>query len=363
MNLGFLRRLYERPGPWVSVYLDASRFTADAAEAIRLRWRGVRTDLAEQGVEERTLTALDPAMEHPPRDGARGYVLFAARGQVAMTVRLSTPPARDMGVLAPLPHVVPLLAALGEPVPWVRAVVDRTGADVLSSAGWNRPRHEEVEGDQQWPVHRVDANGWSHSRFERSAVESWDRNAESVAASVVAAADRVQAETLVVAGDPYARTLLLEHLPERLASLVIQVEGSRAPGARSELLDEATEEAVQAAAERRREIELSNFSARRASGQARSDLDAVVAAARFGQIATLLLPATGVEESLWIGEEPTDVARDADALRLGDGAPEAVRVRGDDALVRAVAETDGKLIFTDPAEMPDRVGAVLRYVT
>lgn len=363
MNLGFLRRLYERPGPWVSVYLDSSRFTEDAAQAINLRWRGVRADLPGQGVDEPTLNALDSAVERPPRDGARGYVLFAAHGQLAMTVRLPTPPARNMGVVGPLPHVVPLLAGLGEPVPWVRAVVDRTGADVLSCPGWRPPREEDVEGDQRWPLHRVDAGGWSHGRFERSAIESWDRNAGTVAAAVVAAAERVDAETLIVAGDPYARTLLQEHLPERWAPLAVQVEGSRAPGAKTELLDEATAAAVQAAAARRRAVELDNFSARRSSGRARSELDGVVMAARQGQIATLLLPLVGVETPLWIGDEPTDVARDREALDLGDGAPQARQVRGDDALVRAVAGVDGKLVFTESEELPNEVGAVLRYVT
>lgn len=363
MNLGFLRRLYERPGPWVSVYLDASRYTENATQAINLRWRGVRADLPGQGVDERTLNALDSAVERPPRDGAHGYVLFAAHGQVAMTARMPAPPARDMAVVSPLPHVVPLLCGLGEPVPWVRAVVDRTGADVLSCPGWRSPREEDVKGEQQWPLHRVDAGGWSGGRFERSAIESWDRNAVAVAEAVVAAAERVRAETLIIAGDPYARTLLQEHLPERWAPLAVQIEGSRAPGAKTNRLDEETAVAVQAAVQRRRAVELDNFSARRSSGAARSDLDGVVDAARLGQIATLLLPATGVETPLWIGDQPTDVARDPEALRL-DGRPRAQQVRGDDALVRAVAGADGELLITEPdEELPAGVGAVLRYVT
>jgi hypothetical protein len=361
VELGFLRRLYDEPGPWVSVYLDATRRTEDAAQAINLRWRGVRADLAQRAVDEATLAAVDRAVERPPRDGAHGYVLFATRGRLAMTARTPTPPARDTGHVGPLPHVVPLLAALGEPVPWVRVVVDRTGADILAAPGWRPAQAIEVVGDEQWPLRRVDAGGWLQPRFQRSAIVSWDRNAAKVAEAVVAAAERVNAETLVVAGDPYARTLLLENLPVRWASIALQIEGSRAPGAKPDHVDAATAEAVQAAAERRREIELDNFSARRASGRARSGLDGVVDAARKGEIATLLLPTTGIGTPLWIGEAPTEVASDPGDLRLGDGTPEPLAVAGDTALVRAVAATDGTLMFTEPGELPDDVGAVLRY--
>ena len=94
-----------------------------------------------------------------------------------------------------------LLAALGEPVPWVRVVVDRTGADILASPGWRPAQATEVVGDEQWPLRRVDAGGWLQPRFQRSAIVSWDRNAAKVAEAVVAAAERVNAETLLVAGD------------------------------------------------------------------------------------------------------------------------------------------------------------------
>ena len=44
MELSFLRPLYARPGPWASVYLDASRDTADASSA-----HATRTDTSAVG--------------------------------------------------------------------------------------------------------------------------------------------------------------------------------------------------------------------------------------------------------------------------------------------------------------------------
>lgn len=362
MYLGFLRPLYERPGPWVSVYFDATHDAEDSRRAIWVRWRNVRRDLEAQGIDQGTIDALEEAARRPPLDGVRGFALFARDGRVAMTVRMSAPPTRDSGSIAALPHVVPLLATLGEPVPWVRAVVDRTGADITSSTGWREPAGERAEGDQLYPVPRVSAGGWSMPRYQRAAGENWHRNAGEVASAVVRAAERVNADVLVIAGDVFARRLLVDHLPARWASLVTQVDvGSRAAGADPDALDRATAEAIHSAAERRRSVELNNFSARRASGWARYDLEGVVTAARLGQIATLLLPATGIEEPVWIGDAPTDVARSPDALRLGDNAAPPREARADAALVRAIAGTDAKVVFAEDGQLPDGVGAVLRY--
>ena len=62
MNLSFLRELYQRPGPWASVYLDATHNTADGDQAVGLRWRGLREQLAAQGADEETLAAMDLAV-------------------------------------------------------------------------------------------------------------------------------------------------------------------------------------------------------------------------------------------------------------------------------------------------------------
>jgi hypothetical protein len=50
------------PGPFASVYLDASHDTEDAAKVAELRRRGLRDQLADQGAPEETLAALDAAV-------------------------------------------------------------------------------------------------------------------------------------------------------------------------------------------------------------------------------------------------------------------------------------------------------------
>jgi hypothetical protein len=51
-----------------------------------------------------------------------------------------------------------------------------------------------------------------------------------VADQVASLADKTAARLIVVAGDVRALQLLREHLPERTAELLREVDGSRAPG-------------------------------------------------------------------------------------------------------------------------------------
>lgn len=360
MNLDFLRPLYDQGGPWLSVYLDGTRFTEDGAERVAKRWRGLRESLAGQGVDAATLAAMDAAA----LSATTGLALFATRGRLALAVPLPDAPVRESATVDRLPRVLPLLAALGEPVPWVSVVADRNGADFTYSPGWRPPWTDTVDGTEEWPLHKVDAGGWSQSRHQRSADMSWDRNAEQVAEVVALAADEVRAEVLLVAGDVRARALIIEHLPPRWAPLAMQAEGSRAAGADPAAPQAATEEAVRAAEVRRRAVALDQFHLRGAAG-----LEDVAYAARQGRIGTLLLPTTGLEGRLWVGPDPAEVASDNGQEPAGTAPGEAAAppgatlapARADEALIRAAAGTDAALVVVDPLDLPNGVGAVLRW--
>lgn len=98
MQLSFLRPLYQRPGPWCSVYLDASLDTEDAHAALDLRWRGLQRQLAEQGADEPTIAAIDRVIRgHDPMPGDYGLAVFGTQGQVVLSEYLS---ARRGGSLA-----------------------------------------------------------------------------------------------------------------------------------------------------------------------------------------------------------------------------------------------------------------------
>ncbi len=113
MRLNLLRPLYERPGPWASVYLDTSREAGDTANAVEPRWHAVREELALAGCDPLTVHALEDAvLDQPQRPGRHGVALFATAGEVVMQRALNIPPIKDICAYEPLPHVMPMIAQL-----------------------------------------------------------------------------------------------------------------------------------------------------------------------------------------------------------------------------------------------------------
>src|SRR5919112_1540935 len=76
MELSYLRPLFDRPGPWASVHLDATRAEENAEHQIELRWRALRTDLARQGGDDVTGLTVGGA---PRRTEVRGSESFPIR--------------------------------------------------------------------------------------------------------------------------------------------------------------------------------------------------------------------------------------------------------------------------------------------
>lgn len=374
MRLAGLRHLYDHPGPWASVYLDASRALPNAAPTIELRWQGLRDRLADHGAEPTTLAALDRALAAAPAVvGRGGLALFAAGDEAAPAEELPEPPVADRVELSPLPRVRELVAARDPVVRWVRAAVDRTGADVSTvDSGW-----AGVTGSATYPMTKNAPGGWSQARYQRSAQNSWDRNAIEIAQAVAEAADRVSADVIVLAGDVRARQLIIERLPGHLADLVVHTNGGgRAGGTDPATLDEETAEAVRDTAGRRRTEMVDRFLVDLAHGNAVAGLDRVLDAARQRRIAVLLLTGDGGvgDGTLWLDPRHPELLGTTRGAARDLGAAEPVEEDRDTALLAAVALADGEAVtlpgdVTVPsadgrnrggASIPDGVGAILR---
>ncbi|MFY1670877.1 Vms1/Ankzf1 family peptidyl-tRNA hydrolase [Plantactinospora sp. WMMB334] len=364
MQLSFLRPICDRPGPWTSVYLDASRDTHDAHPALDLRWRALQERLAEQGADPQTVAALDAVVRgHEPMPGDYGLAAFATGGEVLLTEYLSAPPLKDIAAHAPVPHTMPLVAQRGEQVPWVRVLASRTGADVDAVDAGGVPRHAHVTGGNQFPLRRVQQGGWNHSQYQRDALTSWRRNAGDAASATATLAERVGAEVIVVAGETQARQMLAAQLPEFWQDRVVQTDaGFPADGAKQFKLDDVTVQAIAEVAAAHTDVALDRFGMQQDVG---AGLDAVVTALQRGQVDTMLIvddPSS--TDELWIGPEPTEIATSAEELRAMSVA-QPQRVRADAALIRALVGTDAGITVLDSDQAPelaDGVGAVLRYV-
>ncbi|MCW6010678.1 DUF2478 domain-containing protein [Micromonospora sp. CPCC 205371] len=355
MDLGFLRPLYERPGPFASVYLDASRDTEDGAAALELRWRALRERL---GAPPETVEALDRAIrEHSPGVGRYGLAVFAAGGEVLLLDHLPAPPRKDVAAYGPLPHAMPLVAQRGEEIAWLRVLTDRLGADITGISVGGLRRAETVRGHESHPIRKVKPGGWAQARFQREAETTWQRNAGDVAAATTAVADRLAPEVLVLAGDVRARQMLLTRLPKRWQDRAVQTDaGSRASGAAPDALDDVTTQVVAEVADRHTRDAIDRYGAQEGAGRG---LGAVVRALQREQVAVLLIvddPSS--TDELWVGPEPNQLAMDPDELR-GMGVGEPVRVRADAALLRAATRTGAGLLLRGPPAggLGPRVGA------
>jgi hypothetical protein len=364
MQLSFLRPLYDRPGPWCSVYLDASRDTHDSRPALDLRWRALKGQLLEQGTDAATVDAVERVVRgHDPMPGDYGVAVFATGGRVVLSEYLTAPPLRDLATWSALPHTMPLVAQRGEQVAWVRVLADRTGADAVAVSAGGVPRRAHVQGRESWQLRRVQPGGWSQSRYQRAAMEAWHHNAGDAAAATVELAEKVGADVVVVAGDIRATGMIAAQLPERWQDVLVRTDaGKRAGGADPAAMDDLTVQTIAEVADQRVAAALDRFGMQEDVG---AGLDAVVSALQRNQVDTMLIvDDASADGELWIGPGPTEIATDPAQLRsLSIADPQ--RVRADAALLRALVGTDAELTVLAPEEAPeltDGVGAVLRYV-
>lgn len=362
MDLSFLSPLYTRPGPWATVYLDASHNTADAVTALQLRWRGLRERLLAQGADPETAQAVgDAILRHEPRPGEYGLALFGTGGDVAYTHYLPAPPLRDEVYWEPLPHAMPLVAQRGEEVSWLRVLVNRVGANIDAVSAGTLPRRVRVEGGERYPLRKAKPGGWSQSRFQRAAEMTWHRNTGDVARAVTDLADAIGAEVLVVAGDQQARQQLIAQLPVRWQHRLVQTDaGARAVGIDPEPLNDVTMEAVAEVADQHTRAALDRYATQQGTG---NGLAATVVALQRNQVDQLLLvddPSSTAR--LWIGPEPTQISiGPAELEAMGVREPQEVRASA--ALLRALVGTGAGLVLVGPddTDLDDGVGATLRY--
>jgi hypothetical protein len=360
VNLDFLRPLYDEIGDYVSVYLDTDRVHGNASESTKIRWKNAREQLVAAGASPASLDAVANVIGD--RDQvAPGRAVFARNGDIAFTGALDAPPRREIARLAPLPHMMPLLAQRPPPVSHVRVSATRAGGEIVAIGGSGKGWRDWVAG-RPWPIHKTQVGGWSQDNYQRHTEETWSENAKTLAAEVIAAAAQVNARHVIVAGDLRARSLLLDHLPTPLRESAVVVDEEVA--ADGQVMNQAAERALADWASRDVRERFDDWGTRLAHERAVEGLAATMAAFRDGQVSDLFIADTPHSTATaWIGPVGTELAATRDEL-ADFGVPEPASDRADAAIVRAAVTTDAELHFL-PADLvavgdPDACGGIAR---
>lgn len=357
MQLSFLQPLFDRPGPWATVYFGPLQSDESGAKRRELSVREACRTLEEEGADAATTEAVrDALLRIGPAEDPAGRVVFATGGEVVLSHRLSRPPQRQIACWAPLPRLTPLLELAGQDPVCLVAYIDRTGADFELRGGAAGPRSAgQVEGEQH-PVHRTASSDWSERHFQLKVENTWEHNAGEIAEALNAAYEESGADLVVLAGDPRERPAVHEKLSEAVRGVTTETEhGGRAAGSASPALEEAIEQARRRHTRHRVEEALDRFRAGRVGTdrptEAVEGIPALVEAAREHRIDTLLVRPDGPEldRDTWVGARPDQIAaRRSDARTLGESDPTVVRA--DDALLRAAAVTAADVLVVPPAD-------------
>ncbi len=371
MDLSRTRELFERPGPFATVYLEATNPGENAAKQTELRWRGLSDSLTEQGADDKTVAAISEVFSEN-RGGeldAYGRVVVAAGGEVLLDEAVEgVDHSGDVATWSPLPELGSYFRSQSGSVRVVLAVVDQTGGDVYQVVASNvegaqEVSEETVRGTAVESVHKPREGGNAHKRRQRRHAEAAYQNGADVVKGIQSAVKSFRPDIIVLAGEVSGREVVRHEMPKDLVELTREIEaGSRAAGASEDALEDALlTEAGLAATSRETSIR-ERFHEAKGHNNAAEGLEAVLEAARNGAIDTLLLvDGAQVTGELWTGATPEAISTEKDrAAALTDG--EVVQRPAEQVLLRTTGALGGSVsVLGAGAELVDNVGALLRF--
>lgn len=373
MHLHWLKPLLGRPAPFVTVHLDASPAEVAGESGPVDRWRSVRRGLERDGAPAALLDEIGELVASPDgRRDAHGRVIVADAHGVVLDKVLGSAPTASHGTFGEVPALAPVVRASEEAVSVLVVAVDRTGADLrwcdAEDGEYHGPVTETIDGGHD-DVHKVE--GGIERRGQTRAEDSWQRNAEAVAAVVDRRVRDKHPGLVVLTGDVRAVPLVRDALGQPVRDLVVEVAGGgRGEGIREASFTGRVAQAVVDHRGRRRAAHIDRYREARGRGEgAVAGLDDVVEVLRRGQVDELVVAPSAIdgplaERRLWVGPLPLQLATsrsDLTAIGVVDG--EARELPADVALLRAVVGQDAGVTFVEDAdvEVVDGVGAVLRW--
>ncbi|MFD1659381.1 hypothetical protein ACFSL4_14495 [Streptomyces caeni] len=359
MKLSFLEPLYKQPGPFASAYLDTSRDSAveDPDAAIDLRRRHLQDTLLSEGADRDSAGAVaDIVGGDTDIPGTHGQAVFTAQGRLVLLDELPAPPAQDTAHFGALPDTMPLIVQHAPGIPYLAVHVHYGGPHSTSAGGSVRVEAEAG----MWPLTKVTPGERLDEEYPAA---DWLRAAERLGRRLEGHARRIEAEAVVVAGDVWARGILVRRLPSLLGARVVTVEGAGESEPRRALLEHRLDDLFRGRMAAHDRALLGSFLARRAhDGASAEGLSAAVSALQASQVKALFLnnhPESPLR--LWVGPEPGQLALSEQELH-SYGVREVREERADAALARALVGTRAELVVVPERRLRLRegVGVLLR---
>ena len=204
-----LQTLIETDGPCLTLLLPAPSHHADAAERFAIECKNALKQIS--GIwPDAELAALEDELNALPHDVGAGVIVVHCAGRTSH-IEFVDDPLSPTVFEGPLPHLAPLLESRQRTIAHVVVEADKEGASMTAFDGGHFLDSEIVEGDTEY-IHRGHPGGWSQLRFQQRAENTWDDNADDIAAAAHELAQRVDARLVVVAGPPRARSMVVESM-------------------------------------------------------------------------------------------------------------------------------------------------------
>ena len=339
-----------------TVHVPSPSATPDAADRFATEVREAQdavTDMVDADAGSRLAAALN---DHGHQADAG---LVAVVGEDGVDV-WTTPAQPERSVTAgPLPDLGSLLATQQTHVPHLVVLVDRIGADLALTTRVGEDHEVTVDGNELH-ITKSQPGGWSQRRFQRSAEEQWENNADLIADDVAALAG--QADVVLLAGDETMRPIVRDALPQAVTDKLVELEvGGRAEDGSADHLAAAVDTAVRREAARIRAEKQSAVTDAIGMGDGATGAADVTAALFQGRADTVVVHLSQADQATaWIGDDPVQVAADKSTLTALDLDPTEVRLS--DAVLRAAAATGASVVVAEDAiaDLTDGVGASLR---
>ena len=306
MNYSHLRTVYEKGGPYATVYLEGRSPSADAGTQIRLRWEELREQLSADGAEESVLETIDSVVlvDEPTEVHTDGRVIVANSGGVLLDEHWDAALGDgDAAHYTEVPELGAYLRQESRQFDVVLIIAGQDGATVRElSVTPDRERRENdgvhVAGDNDEEINKPRRGAYSHNQIRRRVDEIIKDHARSVADFVDRLITDNAPDAVILAGEVQGRTVVKAELSVRAEEMLHEIsEGGDDDEGAEEAIDVAIRTLVTSLAAEREAENSERLAESKAHDRAVEGRAEVEKAVQRGAVAVLLLDDDDAERS------------------------------------------------------------------